>query len=93
MRNEFLFLFKEAGKSEELEGRGRTMRRRAVETSLGRKSGKWMIKGKEYIHGEKRKGEGREGGGGGGSDIPEMANLGTGSLYLLTSDQDLIPGN
>jgi hypothetical protein len=49
-----------------------------------------MIKGKEYIHGEKRKGRG---GGGGGSDIPEMANLGNGSLYLLTSDQDLIPGN
>ena len=32
-------------------------------------------------------------GGGGSSDIPEMANLANGSFYLLTSDQDLIPGN
>jgi hypothetical protein len=39
------------------------MRRRAVETSLGRKRGKWMIKGRStYME---RRGRGRGGKGGG----------------------------
>ena len=39
------------------------MRRRAVETSLGRKGGKWMIKGKVLLSYMEKRGRGGAGGG------------------------------
>ena len=59
-------------------------RRRSMSSSNCTRERNTIMEGKTGKRGE---------GGAPSSEIPEMANLANGSFYLLTSDQDLIPGN